>query len=139
MAEQKATAKYLVQKEAVDSYLDNMKKGLEERLWAIYNGIIALKEKGYPVDAVAPQAAIYLTIKIDLKGMQSGDTQIATQADVTEYLLSEAKLAIVPFYAFGADKSSPWYRLSIGTCKMEDIQEMLGMLEASLQKLMVLS
>lgn len=139
MAEQKATAKYLVQKEAVNSYLDNMKKELEERLWAIYNGIIALKEKGYPVDAVAPQAAIYLTIKIDLKGVQSGDAQIATQADVTEYLLSEAKLAIVPFYAFGADKSSPWYRLSIGTCKMEDITEMLGMLEASLQKLLVLN
>lgn len=139
MAEQKATAKYLVQKEAVNSYLDNMKKELEERLWAIYNGIIALKEKGYPVDAVAPQAAIYLTIKIDLKGVQSGDAQIATQADVTEYLLSEAKLAIVPFYAFGADKSSPWYRLSIGTCKMEDVTEMLGMLEASLQKLLVLN
>jgi aspartate aminotransferase len=139
MAEQKATAKYLVQKEAVNSYLDSMKKGLEERLWAIYNGIIALKDKGYPVDAVAPQAAIYLTIKIDLKGMQSWDKQIATQADVTEYLLNEAKLAIVPFYAFGADKSSAWYRLSIGTCKMDDIQEMLSMLEASLQKLMVLS
>lgn len=139
MAEQKATAKYLVQKEQVNTYLADTKKRLEERLWAIYNGIISLKEKGYPVDAVAPQAAIYLTIKIDLKGMQAGDKQIATQADVTDYLLSEAKLAIVPFYAFGADRSSPWYRLSIGTCKMEDIPEMLGMLESALQKLLVLS
>ncbi|MBS1773542.1 MAG: aminotransferase class I/II-fold pyridoxal phosphate-dependent enzyme [Bacteroidetes bacterium] len=137
MAEQKATAKFLMQKDAVDRYLVTIKNGLEERLWAIYNGIAALKEKGYPVEAVAPQAAMYLTIKIDLKGMQAGDKQIETQADVTEYLLSEAKLAIVPFYAFGADKSSPWYRLSVGTCKMDDIKEMLGMLEAALQKLMV--
>lgn len=139
MAEQKAVAKYLVQKDAVDNYLATIKKGLEERLWAIYNGIMALKDKGYPVDAVAPQAAIYLTIKIDLKGMQVGDKQIGTQADVTEYLLSEAKLAIVPFYAFGAEKSSPWYRLSVGTCKMNDVTEMLGMLEGALKKPMVMS
>ncbi|MBL7683557.1 MAG: aminotransferase class I/II-fold pyridoxal phosphate-dependent enzyme [Flavipsychrobacter sp.] len=139
MAEQKATAKYLLQKDAVQTYLSAFKKELEDRLWAIYNGFKALKEKGYPVDAVAPQAAIYLTIKIDLKGMQAGDAQLENQADVTEYLLSEAKLAIVPFYAFGADRTSPWYRLSIGTCKKEEISEMLGMLEAALQKLMVLS
>lgn len=139
MAEQKATAKYLLQKDAVQTYLTSFKKELEDRLWAIYNGFKALKEKGYPVDAVAPQAAIYLTIKIDLKGMQAGDKQLENQADVTEYLLSEAKLAIVPFYAFGADRTSPWYRLSIGTCKKEEISEMLGMLEAALQKLMVLS
>lgn len=139
MAEQKATAKYLLQKDAVQTYLTSFKQELEDRLWAIYNGFKALKEKGYPVDAVAPQAAIYLTIKIDLKGMQAGDKQLGNQADVTEYLLSEAKLAIVPFYAFGADRTSPWYRLSIGTCKKEEISEMLGMLEAALQKLMVLS
>lgn len=139
MAEQKATAKYLLQKDAVQTYLSAFKKELEDRLWAIYNGFKALKEKGYPVDAVAPQAAIYLTINIDLKGMQAGDAQLENQADVTEYLLSEAKLAIVPFYAFGADRTSPWYRLSIGTCKKEEISEMLGMLEAALQKLMVLS
>ena len=139
MAEQKATAKYLLQKDAVQTYLTSFKQELEDRLWAIYNGFKALKEKGYPVDAVAPQAAIYLTIKIDLKGMQAGDKQLENQADVTEYLLSEAKLAIVPFYAFGADRTSPWYRLSIGTCKKEEISEMLGMLEAALQMLMVLS
>jgi aspartate aminotransferase len=139
MAEQKATAKYLLQKDAVQTYLTSFKQELEDRLWAIYNGFKALKEKGYPVDAVAPQAAIYLTIKIDLKGMLAGDKQLENQADVTEYLLSEAKLAIVPFYAFGADRTSPWYRLSIGTCKKEEISEMLGMLEAALQKLMVLS
>lgn len=139
MAEQKATAKFLLQKDVVETYLSSFKQELEDRLWAIYNGIIALKGKGYPVDAVAPQAAIYLTIKIDLKGLQANDKQLETQADVTDYLLSEAKLAIVPFYAFGADRTSPWYRLSIGTCKKDEIAEMLGTLEVALQKLMVLS
>ncbi|HEY1033182.1 MAG TPA: aminotransferase class I/II-fold pyridoxal phosphate-dependent enzyme [Flavipsychrobacter sp.] len=139
MAEQKATAQYLLQKDAVSTYLTSFKKELEERLWAIYNGIIALKEKGYPVDAIAPQAAIYLTIKIDLAGREAGGKQLSNQSEVTEYLLNEAKLAIVPFYAFGANKQSPWYRLSIGTCKKEEIAEMLGMLESALQRLMVLS
>lgn len=139
MAEQKATAKFLLQKDVVETYHSSFKQELEERLWAIYNGIIALKGKGYPVDAVAPQAAIYLTIKIDLKGLQANDKQLETQADVTDYLLSEAKLAIVPFYAFGADRTSPWYRLSIGTCKKDEIAAMLGTLEVALQKLMVLS
>lgn len=135
MPAQKATAEFLMQKEAIASYLDTFKKGLEERLWSIYNGLIELKEKCYKVDCVAPQAAIYLTIKIDLVGQRSGDKLLATQSDVTDYLLSEAKLAVVPFYAFGADKQSPWYRLSVGTCKMEDIKEMLSKLEAALQKL----
>lgn len=139
MAEQVATAKYLVQKDAIDAYFVSFKNELEERLWAIYNGIIALKEKNYPVDAVAPQAAIYLTIKIDLAGKDVDGKILATQADVTEYLLNEAKLAIVPFYAFGANKQSPWYRLSIGTCRKEEIPEMLTMLEGALQKLVVYS
>lgn len=139
MAEQVATARYLVQKDAIDSYFISFKKQLEERLWAIYNGIVALKEKGYPVDAIVPQAAIYLTISIDLAGKDVDGKVLATQADVTEYLLNEAKLAIVPFYAFGANRQSPWYRLSIGTCSKEEIPQMLGTLENALQKLVVLS
>ncbi len=139
MAEQMATAKYLLQKEAVTTYLASFKNELEERLWTIYNGVVSLKEKGYPVDAIAPQAAIYLTIKIDLAGKDIDGRTLATQAEVTEYLLNEAKLAIVPFYAFGANSQSPWYRLSIGACRKEEIGEMLGMLEAALQKLAVLS
>lgn len=139
MAEQMATAKYLQQKGAITTYLASFKNELEERLWTIYNGVVSLKEKGYPVDAIAPQAAIYLTIKIDLAGKDIDGRTLATQAEVTEYLLNEAKLAIVPFYAFGANSQSPWYRLSIGACRKEEIREMLGMLEAALQKLAVLS
>ena len=42
---------------------------------------------------------------------------LADQSDVTAYLLNEASLAVVPFYAFGASRDSAWYRLSVGTCK----------------------
>ncbi|XZF12503.1 pyridoxal phosphate-dependent aminotransferase [Chitinophagaceae bacterium MMS25-I14] len=135
MAEQKATAQYLQQKDAVKQYLTSFKAGLEERLVLLYKGFTALKEKGYAVDAVAPQAAIYLTIKLDLAGKSTESSLLATQADVTSYILSEAKLAVVPFYAFGADKQSPWYRLSIGTCKTEEISEMFEKLETALAAL----
>ncbi len=134
MAEQKATAQYLVQKDAIDKYLSQFKAAIEERLVTIYNGFIALKEKGYPVDAITPQAAIYLTIKVDLRGRTANDKFLETQGDVTSYILDEAKLAIVPFYAFGAGKQSPWYRLSVGTCSLEEIKEMFDKLEAALQK-----
>lgn len=136
MAEQKATAKYLLQKENIQNYLLHFKNEVEERLKKIYTGFIHLKEEGFAVDAVSPQAAIYLTVKVDLKGkhMQEGSI-LENQSNVTDYLLSEAKLAIVPFYAFGADKQSPWYRLSVGTCKKEEIDEMIGKLRDALMKL----
>lgn len=136
MAEQKGVAKFLYKKEAIAQYLAHFKGEVEERLRKIYNGIIALKAAGHQVDAVTPQAAIYLTIKIDLAGKKTaGGNILETQADVSAYLLNEAKLAVVPFYAFGAAKTSPWYRLSVGTCKKEEIDGMLNLLQQALEKL----
>lgn len=136
MAEQKALTKFLGQKEAINTYLTNFKSELEERLRRIYEGLTQLKREGYAVDAVAPEAAIYLTIKMDLVGKKGKDgIELKTQNDVTSYLLQYASLAIVPFYAFGAPKTSPWYRLSVGTCKKEEIDEMLQKLKKALQQL----
>ncbi len=136
MAEQKATAKFLLQKEVIAGFLNNYKAELEERLHKIYDGFIQLKKEGFSVDSVAPQAAIYLTIKLDLVGKTGPDgKKLETQGDVTSYILSQAKLAVVPFYAFGAGNQSPWYRLSVGTCKKEEIGEMLGKLKEALSKL----
>ncbi len=136
MAEQKATAKYLLQKENIERYLLHFKSEIEERLRRIYEGFCALKKEGFKVDAVSPQAAIYLTIKVVLTGKTAKNGKILeTQSEVTDYLLSEAKLAVVPFYAFGAEKTSPWYRLSVGTCKKEEIDEMIGKLREALTQL----
>lgn len=136
MAEQKAVAKFLTNKVIIQQFFHQYKQELIYRLQNIYQGFIALKEKGFSVDAIAPQAAIYLTIKIDLVGKVKKDgTKIISQEEVTAYLLAEAKLAIVPFYCFGASKQSPWYRLSVGTCKKEEINEMLTKLEEALSNL----
>ncbi len=136
MAEQHATAEYLQNKEAVDEYLVQFKEAIEMRLQKVYAGFMDLKEKGYPVDAIAPQAAIYLTILINLTGKHTAEGKVlTTQEEVTDYLLSEAKLAIVPFYAFGAERSSPWYRLSVGTCRYDELDEVFQKLEAAMAKL----
>lgn len=136
MAEQKAVAVYLQQKNAIDTYLQQFKQEVAIRLTAIYNGLQQLKQQGFAVDAIAPQAAIYLTVQFNLCGKttQTGNA-LTTQADVTAYLLNEAKLAVVPFYAFGASNTSSWYRLSVGTCKKEEIDTMLSQLKAALEKL----
>ena len=136
MAEQHATAKFLLEKNDVDDYLSHYKKELEERLQLIYEGFQQLRSEGFSVDACAPQAAIYLTIQLSLVGKATdrGDL-LTTQADVTSYILNEAKLAVVPFYAFGAPKDSDWYRLSVGTCRKEEIPAMLSQLKDALVKL----
>ena len=136
MAEQHALAKYLPQTENIQQYLKHFKAAMEKRLVAIYNGFIVLKNKGFAVDAVAPQAAIYLTIQLNLRGKTTANGLVLSkQTDVTEYILSEAKLAVVPFTAFGASEDSSWYRLSVGTCKITDIPVMLQQLESALEKL----
>ena len=136
MAEQKATAKFLYQREAIKKFLTHFKSEIEQRLREIYDGFMKLKSQGFTVDAIAPEAAIYLTIKIDLVGKRTEERKLlATQSDVTAYLLNEASLAVVPFYAFGASRDSAWYRLSVGTCKKEEISEMITKLGNALRKL----
>lgn len=136
MAEQKATAKFLVETDAIEAFFVNYKQAIAHRLTSIYEGLQRLKAQGFAVDAIAPQAAIYLTVKMDLVGKTTPNGQLlTTQADVTDYLLANASLAIVPFYCFGADRNKPWYRMSVGTCRLVDIAPMLEKLEAALERL----
>ncbi|MDZ4807330.1 MAG: aminotransferase class I/II-fold pyridoxal phosphate-dependent enzyme [Bacteroidota bacterium] len=136
MAEQKAVAYYLGNRDGIKKYLTGFKAAIEERLHSIYDGFMQLKNEGLPVDAIAPEAAIYLTIKIDLAGKKKTEGKmLANQSEVTAYVLNEAGLAVVPFYAFGTDRSSAWYRLSVGTCKKEEIGEMIDKLREALKKL----
>ena len=89
-----------------------------------------------PVDAIAPQAAIYLTIRVNATGLKTAaGYPLEQQKEVTSYLLNEAGIAIVPFYAFGASKDSSWYRLSVGACKKEEIDAMIESLGTALRKL----
>ena len=135
MAEQHAVAEYLVQQQLVSQDINTFKKEVAYRLEHIYEGIMALKNEGFLVDAIQPQAAIYLTIQLNLVGQKVNNIFLNTQGEVTAYILQEAKLALVPFSAFGGKADSSWYRLSVGCVKKEDIPDVLAKLKNALDKL----
>lgn len=135
-AEQVAISRYLANDRIVDEFLENFKNELLDRLNGFYKGFMKLKEDGFNVEAIAPQAAIYMTVKIDLIGLKTEDGMVLeTTADITEYLIGEAKLAIVPFSSFGSSPDSTWYRISVGTCTVEQIKEIMENLRNALSKL----
>jgi aspartate aminotransferase len=72
----------------------------------------------------------------DLKGRRTPEGKVLeTTDDIFSYILSTAKLAIVPFSAFGASTQSSWFRLSLGTCRLEDIPGLIQRLRSSLSAL----
>ena len=135
-AEQVASAVYLSDHKQVFQFIDQLKQDLQIRLEGFYSGIKSLESEGFSVSAVAPQAALYLTVKFDLTGKTKPDgTLLKNTADVTQYLLDSAGVAIVPFYAFGSSHDSAWYRLSVGTSKVEQISEVIESLRKSISAL----
>jgi aspartate aminotransferase len=135
MAEQTATATFLNQKEIVEQSLDATKQAIHLRLQGLFEGFMKLKQDKYAVDAIAPKAAMYLTIRFSLKGKKYHSHEIKTTADITAFILKEANLAIVPFSAFGADTESEWYRLSVGTCHLKEIPNVFISLRKALNLL----
>lgn len=135
-AEQMAVADYYNTPENVEQYLSEFRNRIEKRLTAFYTGFTQLRNAGYNVNAIEPQAAIYLTVQIDINGKRTKNgTVLNKTSDITSFLLDEAKIALVPFYAFGADSSSTWYRLSVGTCPSEEVSTILGNLKNALDSL----
>lgn len=114
--EQVAVARYLGTPQA-DQDVRVIQKASLERLLALHAGFQALKAEGLPVDSIAPQGAIYLSVRVDLP-------------NATSRLLNDAGIALVPFGAFGASATSPWFRLSVGTLRLTDIEPLLHRLRS---------
>jgi aspartate aminotransferase len=88
------------------------------------------------VDCIAPEGAIYLTVKFALQGKKTPDgTVLHDVPAVTDYLLNAAGLGVVPFYAFGASTTSDWYRISVGTIHLEALPQLFVRLEKALADL----
>jgi aspartate aminotransferase len=135
-AEQVAMAKYIMDDQLVDSYLNTLKLRIQDSLTTLHNGFQQLKAEGFKVDSVAPMGAIYLTIKVDYTGKTTPNGEVLkNSADINFYLIKEAGVAFVPFSAFGTDGSVNWFRASVGASALQDIQETLPRIKAALQKL----
>jgi aspartate aminotransferase len=134
-AEQVATSKFMSNTSAYDEFVEHQKSELYERLKLFYTGIKHLHQMNFPIDVIQPQAALYLTVKLNLKYRKTEDGKhFSTSEDILYFLLNEANIALVPFYAFGSDKESEWFRLSVGTCSKQDIPEILSRFHRVLEK-----
>jgi aspartate aminotransferase len=135
-AEQVATAQYLPQTDHVDGFLGHFKEKIQASLEALHQGLQNMKADGYPVDSMVPMGAIYLTAKLDVLGKTTPTSQVLTTTkELTSYLISDARLALVPFSAFGTDHTSPWFRMSVGGASLESIEAALPRLRAALDAL----
>ena len=116
-AEQLAVASFLRQKDEIAAYHSEMIRELRLRLDALYDGLMAMRRDGLPVNAIAPQGAIYLSAQFDLLG------RFGTNEAIRRFLLEEAGFAVVPFQAFGLQREDGWFRLSAGAVSLHDIEE----------------
>ena len=135
-AEQVATAAFLDDSNAVDAFMGNFREELKSRLKSFYKGFQELVAEGFNVRCIEPMAAIYLTVQFALEGKITPEGKTLHSTDeITNYILNTAQVAIVPFYAFGAPRTSNWYRLSVGTCRKEDIPVIMQRLRNALKQL----
>ncbi|HYH78763.1 MAG TPA: aminotransferase class I/II-fold pyridoxal phosphate-dependent enzyme [Longimicrobium sp.] len=135
-AEQIAVASLLADRATIAAYHDTMLAEVYDRLEALYEGILGLRERGFPVEAVMPMGAIYLSARFELHGATTPDGKtLATNSDIRLYLLEAAGVAVVPFQAFGLQEETGWFRLSVGAVSRAEIEPMLQRLEAALAAL----
>lgn len=125
-AEQLAVAQFLSQHDDIASFHSTMIRELRLRLDALYDGLTAMKKDGLPVDAIAPQGAIYLSAQFNLL------ERFGTNEEIRKFLLNEAGFAVVPFQAFGLKREDGWFRLSAGAVSVQDCVEGLARVRAAL-------
>ncbi|WP_256010751.1 pyridoxal phosphate-dependent aminotransferase [Desertivirga xinjiangensis] len=134
--EQVAMAKFLQDADNVSKYLSNFKSRIQDSLNTLYQGFQELKAEGFAVDSIEPMGAIYLTLKLDYAGKITPDGKVLqNSADINFYLIKEAKVALVPFSAFGTGHEVNWFRASVGACDAEEIAAMIPRVKAALAKL----
>lgn len=129
--EQSATAQLLNDPDAIDSYMKVFKRKIQERLDALYHAFSRWRSEGLPVDVIAPEGAMYLSVKVDLVGREGFPDTDA----VRRFLLEQADCAVIPFECFGDTHNSGWLRFSVGAVGMEEVEACLPKIERALRSL----
>ena len=120
-AEQIATARFLNDDAAIDAFLATMHEEVGIRLAMLDEAVKGLATDGWNAEAIAPQGAIYLSIRLDLKGATRSDgRRIESDEDTRQFLLEEAGIALVPFRCFGLEDGDGWFRASVGAVTREE-------------------
>jgi aspartate aminotransferase len=120
----------------VTAYQAGLLAGVRARLDALHAGFAALAAAGHPVSAIAPEGAIYLTVRLALAGRRTAAGEpLADDEAVRRWLLDAAGLAVVPFQAFGAAADGGWFRCSVGATSAAEVEAMLPRLRSALDAL----
>lgn len=135
-AEQVAMAQFLKHDDEVNGYLSDFKEKIQASLNTLHQGFQQLKAEGFKVDSIEPMGAIYLTLKVDYAGKTTPDGDLLkTATDINFYLIKEAKVALVPFSAFGTEEDVFWFRASVGASSLNDIESVPQRIKEALLKL----
>ena len=128
-AEQVAVARFLGAPDELEAFQAEMRERVGKRLNALYDGFERLREEGKPVECIRPQGAIYLSARFDWIGRTLGGERLDRNEQIRKMLLERVGLAVVPFQAFGLMEDSGWFRLSVGSVSMEQIEEAFSRLQ----------
>lgn len=134
-AEQIATARFLRNRPALEAHRSWMRDALSARLGVLDRGFASMRADGLPVEHIAPQGAIYLSIRFALAGKTVAGHRIQSTEDLRTVLLREAGFAVVPFEAFGMPDGDGWVRVSVGAVSVDEIHEGLGRVRKLLEPL----
>jgi len=135
---QVATAEFLRDAAAWDDWETQMVTRVQVRLQALYEGLDSLRREGLPVEAIAPQGAIYCSARFAIQGRRTAEGRILESSeDVRSWLLERARFAVLPFSAFGvaADDEDGWFRVSVGASSVAAIREAIPRLHGALASL----
>jgi aspartate aminotransferase len=125
-AEQGAVAEFLENDGAWSAFRDDMVSRVHERLDVLYSGLSTLRDEGLPVNVIAPEGTIYLSVRFALQGRATPNgTLLDGDEAVRAYLLRAAGLAVVPLRAFGSEEDTGWFRLSVGAVSAGEIERVL--------------
>ena len=119
--EQRATAWYLQQQDIMAQDRAAMKAGIRQRLDILVKAALAMQAEGLPVEIIPPEGGIYLSIRFALHGMTTAQgARLDNNEDIRRFLLEQARMAVVPFQAFGLEAESGWFRISVGAARLEE-------------------
>jgi len=135
-AVQASAAKFLADEPAYSQFRTELHEKLQLRLGMVYMFFKGMKSAGLPVEVVAPQGAIYTSVRFDVLGLSSPNGMtLKTNNDIRQYLLHEARVALVAFQAFGLTEDTGWFRISVGAVSTEALEAGLVRIRQAIDKL----
>ena len=134
-AEQVATAEFIDDGEAFASFRTDMHRRLRDRLDRLHHGFTAMGDKGLPVEVIPPEGTLYLAVRFGLIGRRVDGEEIRSNEGIRRLLLQGAGIGAVPFQAFGLERESGWFRLSVGGATAQAIEDGMVRLDALLERI----